>query len=102
MKFIFPKNYDFHYKLLGFIDYSTAILDAFIGFILFSFLNIFISTLTTKIYIFIILYIPILLFSIFGLAKENLLSVIYYMFKFLKNRKVYLYGRNSYNQKSSS
>lgn len=94
MKFIFPKNYSFRYKLLGFIDYSTAILDAIIGAILYFILNIFIRNLLTKIYIFIILFLPILLFSIFGLARENLLSVIYYMFKFFKNQNVYLYNKN--------
>ena len=40
MKFIFPKNYDFRTKLLGFIDYSTAIIDVIVLFILY-----FISTL---------------------------------------------------------
>ena len=93
MKFIFPKNYNFKYKLLGFIDYWTAILDAIIGFILFGIIHLFTKNLTTKIYVFIILYLPILLFSIFGLARENLLSVIYYMFKFFKNRNLYLYKK---------
>lgn len=93
MKFIFPKNYNFKYKLLGFIDYWTAILDAIIGALLFIIINTFIHTLSTKIYIFISLYIPILLFSVFGLARENLLSVIFYMYKFIKKRGVYLYNK---------
>ena len=93
MKFIFPKNYSFKYKLLGFIDYSTAILDAIIGFILFGLLNIFIHSITTKIYIFIIIYIPIVLFSVFGISRENIVSVIYYMYKFFKNRGIYLYNK---------
>lgn len=93
MKFIFPKNYNFKYKLLGFIDYWTAILDVIIGFVLFGIISFFTKIITTKIYVFIVLYLPILLFSIFGLAKENLLSVIYYMYKFFKNRGVYLYSK---------
>ena len=93
MKFIFPKNYSFKYKLLGFIDYSTAILDAIIGFILLGLLNIFIHSITTKIYIFIIIYIPIVLFSVFGISRENIVSVIYYMYKFFKNRGIYLYNK---------
>lgn len=97
MKFIFPKNYSFKYKLLGFIDYSTAILDTLIGFLLYFILNIFIHSLTTKIYLFIILFLPILLFSIFGLGKENLISVIYYMYKFFKNQNVYLYSKKFNN-----
>ena len=95
MKFIFPKNYNFKYKLLGFIDYSTAILDAIIGFILFEIINLLIHTITTKIYIFVIIYIPILLFSILGLGRENFMSVIYYMFKYFKTRGVYLYNKKN-------
>lgn len=97
MKFIFPKNYSFKYKLLGFIDYSTAILDALIGFVLYFILNIFVHSLTTKIYVFIILFLPILLFSIFGLGRENLLSVIYYMYKFFKSQNIYLYSKKIQN-----
>ncbi len=93
MKFIFPKNYSFKYKLLGFIDYSTAILDVIIGFLLFGIIHLLFHTITTKIYIFIILYIPIVLFSIFGIAKENIVSVIYYMYKFFKNKGIYLYNK---------
>ena len=95
MKFIFPKNYNFKYKLLGFIDYSTAILDTIIGFILFKIINIFNTTITTKIYIFVIMYVPILLFSILGIGRENILSVIYYLFKFFKNRGIYLYNKSN-------
>lgn len=95
MKFIFPKNYNFKYKLLGFIDYSTAILDAIIGFVLFGIISIFTSSIATKIYIFIIMYVPIFLFSIFGLGRENILSVIYYLFKYFKNRGIYLYKKSN-------
>lgn len=93
MKFIFPKNYNFKYKLLGFIDYTTAILDTIIGFILFGFVHFFIRSITLKIYVFIIIYLPIFLFSIFGLGRENLLSVLFYLFKFFKNRNIYLYNK---------
>lgn len=93
MKFIFPKNYSFKYKLLGFIDYSTAILDCLLGFILYCILGIFIKTITTKIYIFLVIFFPILLFSIFGLGKENLISVIFYMYNFFKKQAIYLYKK---------
>lgn len=97
MKFIFPKNYNFKYKLLGFIDYSTAIILLIIGFILYFLLNIFIHNLLIKIYIFIIIFLPILLFSIFGLGSENLFSVIYYMYTFIKNKNIYLYSKKNRN-----
>lgn len=94
MKFIFPKNYSFKYKLLGFIDYSTAILDAVVGLVLYGILSIFISNMLDRVYVFIILFLPILLFSVFGLGQESLLSVICYMFNFFKNQNVYLYSKN--------
>ena len=102
MKFIFPKNYSFKYKLLGFIDYTTAILDTIIGFLLYFILGIFIKNFTTKLYIFVILFFPILLFSIFGLARENLFSVLFYMYRFLKNQNVYLYNKKSSWTENSS
>lgn len=93
MKFIFPKNYSFKYKLLGFIDYTTAIIDCILGMILYFLLSIFIKSITTRIYIFLVILFPIVLFSIFGLQKENLISVIFYMYSFFKNQAVYLYKK---------
>ncbi len=98
MKFIFPKNYSFKYKLLGFIDYTTAILDSILGFILYFILyfilSIFIKSIASRIYIFIIIFFPLVLFSIFGLGRENLISVILYMYNFFKNQNVYLYNKH--------
>ena len=94
MKFIFPKNERFKYKLLGFIDYTTAILDSILGFILSFILSIFIKSIASRIYIFIIIFFPLVLFSIFGLGRENLISVILYMYNFFKNQNVYLYNKH--------
>ena len=94
MKFIFPKNYSFKYKLLGFIDYTTAILDTILGFLLYFILSIFIKSITSRLYIFIIIFFPLVLFSIFGLGKENLISVVFYMHSFFKKQNVYLYNKN--------
>ena len=94
MKFIFPKNYSFKYKLLGFIDYTTALLDSILGFLLYFILSIFIKSITSRLYIFIITFLPLVLFSIFGLGRENLISVAFYMYSFLKKQKVYLYNKH--------
>lgn len=93
MKFIFPKNYKYRLKFLGFIDYFTGIVDLIIGIILYLILSIIVKNIETKIYFFISLYSPVILFSIFGIGKENILSVTRYMFKYIINQKVYLYGR---------
>ena len=95
MHFIFPKIYIFKRKLFGIIDYSTAIVDIFLGIILFSITNILFTNITFKIYFFISLYIPILLFSFLGIQKECFLNVLLYMVKFFKNQNVYLYIKNS-------
>lgn len=93
MHFIFPKNYNFKPKLLGFIDYSTAIIDTVIGIIIYIFVNLLFSSIDIKIYIFISLFLPILLISILGINKENFINVFKYMIKFIKNQNVYLYKR---------
>ncbi len=93
MHFIFPKNYNFKPKLLGFIDYSTAIIDTVIGIIIYFFVNIFFTNLNTKIYVFISLFLPILLISILGISRESFINVFKYMTKFIKNQNVYLYKR---------
>ncbi len=94
MNFIFPKNYNFKSKLLGFIDYSTAILDSILGIIIYFFVNLIFTNITIKIYVFISLFFPLLLISILGINRESFISVFCYMFKFVKNQNVYLYSRN--------
>ena len=48
MKFIIPKNYQYHPKILGFIDYVTAIVDLLIGIILFLIIKFFTKKITTR------------------------------------------------------
>lgn len=94
MKFIFPQNFQYHHKLLGLVDYSTAILNiCWLGF-LFAISNLFFKSLDMKIFICISLYFPLLLFSIIGLNSENIVYVFLYIKKFLKNRRIYLYLKN--------
>lgn len=95
MHFIFPKNYNFKPKLLGFIEYSTAILDVTVGVILYFLVNLIFKNINLKIYVFISLFFPILLISILGINKESIISVFKYVFKFIKNQKIYLYDKNN-------
>lgn len=99
MKFIFPKNYNFKPKLLGFIEYSTAIFDIILGIFLYNFVNYFFTNINIKIYVFISLFFPIFLISILGINKESFISVFKYLFKFIKNQNIYLYKKNSYIEK---
>lgn len=93
MHFIFPKNYNFKPKLFGFIEYTTAIIDAIIAFILYVFVNFIFTSINIKIYVFIALFLPILLISILGINRESIISVCIYMFKFIKNQNIYLYKK---------
>ena len=93
MKFIFPQNYRFKNKLLGIIDYSTLFLNIIFAFLLFGFINLLFNNINLKIFIFIIFYFPILLFSIIGFNHENILYIIIYLIKYIKNNKLYLYNK---------
>ena len=93
MKFIFPQNYNFKSKILGWIDYSTAILDIICAILIFGLINIFKIELITKIVIFIILFFPICIFSIVGFNGENIINVINYLAKYIIRPKLLLYKK---------
>ena len=56
MNFIFPQNYNLNSKFLGFIDYTTIILNIIWGLLIFIFVYFFISNITLKVSVFIILF----------------------------------------------
>lgn len=93
MNFIIPKNYKFKPKLLGLIDYQSAVLASIWAGILYFFVNLVFTTISVKIYFFIAFFLPFLLFSIIGINNENIISIFIYVFKFYKNQKVYLYKK---------
>ena len=91
MKFIFPQNYNFKPKLFGIFDYSIIIFNLIIELITYFFINLFIKKIYIKIIIFISINFPILLLSLIGFNHENFFYVFLYIYKFIKNRRVYLY-----------
>ena len=91
MKFIVPQNYNFKSKILGFIDYTTAFVNIIWFIIVFFILSLFEMTLINKISIFIILCFPLFLISLFGFQNENIVFIFIYIFKFIKNRKIYFF-----------
>ena len=93
MHFIIPKNYKIKPKILGLIDYQTAILDGFIAIILYILVNIFFDSISLKFYFFVGAFIPILLFSIIGIQNENIFTVFRYLLKYLMSQKIYLYRK---------
>lgn len=94
MKFIIPQNFIFKNKLLGLMDYQTAILNVVWALIIVFIAYLFPFSMNFKIGLFIIMYFPLLIFSIFGFNNENILYVFSYINSFLKNRRVYFYGKD--------
>lgn len=93
LKFIIPQNYNFKSKLLGVIDYSTAILNIIWYIIIGSILNFVNFYFKIKIFLFILFCFPLFLFSIVGFNGENILYIIKYMVKYIIKPKVYLFGK---------
>ena len=93
MKFIFPQNYNFNSKLLGFVDYTTVILNIVWGLLIFAFVYFLIPNITLKIGLFIILFLPFFLFSIIGFNQEKVIYILIYIFKYLKSPKTYLFKK---------
>lgn len=93
MKFIIPQNYNFKNKILGILDYQTAIFIVIWCSITFGILHIFIKNWDIKIFLFISLSFPIILFSIVGLNGESIVYVLKYILKYLIRPKLYLYKK---------
>ena len=83
MKFIIPQNYNFKNKIWGILDYSTAIFIIIWCSIIFGLLHIFIKNLDIKIFLFISLSFPIILFSIVGMNGEPVFYVLEYILKYM-------------------
>ena len=77
MKFIFPQNYRFNFKILGIMDYQTAIF----------------NSINVKIFLFIMLCFPMIIFSIIGVNGDSLISVLIYMSKFIIKPKLLFYSK---------
>ena len=95
MKFIFPQNYNFKNKLLGVIDYSTAFVNLIWDIFVFILADLLFSSWTFKIFMLVILCLPLLLFSFVGFNGENILYVSTYLIHFLTRQKLFLYKKKN-------
>ena len=93
MKFIIPQNYNFKNKILGIIDYSTAIFNIIWYLLIFIILTIIFNDWNIKIFLFISLCFPITLFSIVGFNGEPIVFVFKYIIKYIFRPKLYLYKK---------
>lgn len=93
MNFIIPQNYKFKNKILGIIDYPTAVFNIIWNIILYFFLKNFLANITVKIFIFSSLSFPILLLTIISFNNESPIYTARYIIKFLLKPKIYLFKR---------
>lgn len=91
MKFIFPKNYKINTQLFGYINYPTVIVNLIWYAFVFCLLNLVFINISIKIFLFIALCFPLFLFSFIGFHNENIVYVIWYLLKFIKNSNIYFY-----------
>ncbi len=93
MNFIFPKNYDFSFKLLGILSYFSIIVLIIWASFLYIILSFFLQSFIVKIYVFLILFVPVFLFSLLNKSNENILIILYYIVKYALRPKVYFYDK---------
>lgn len=94
MKFIIPQNYNRANKLLGFIDYSSAIFFVLWSIFIFCIINFIFNSFYIKTFLFIILCLPIFIFCFNGFNQENIISFLSYFLKYIFSQKLYLYRKN--------
>lgn len=97
MKFIIPQNYNRTNKLFGFIDYSSAIILLLWCVFIFCIINFIFNALYIKIFIFVVLCLPVAIFCFVGFNQENIIYFLSYILKFAFSQKVYLYQKNDCN-----
>lgn len=97
MKFIFPQNYNFKNKILGIIDYQTALVNVIWYAFVFLLVNLLFNSINIKVFVFIFLCLPLLLFSFSGFHGENIIYVFKYLFKFIFKQKLFFYSKNYKN-----
>lgn len=91
MKFIIPQNYNLKSKFLGFLDYSTIIVNLIWIYAIFQITNLFSPSLHIQISITVILCLPVLLFSILGINNENIIQIVIYLLKYMLKPKLYIF-----------
>ena len=95
IKFIFPQNYNFKPKLLGIIDYETAIFCIIWCILIFYIFNFLFNSIQLILCLSIIAIFPILIFCFVGFNGENISSAIKYIIVYLIKPKIYVFNKKS-------
>lgn len=91
LKFVIPQNYNLKSKFLGFLNYSTIVINLVWIFFIFNLLNLFPLSLHIQISLTIILCLPLILFSILGVNNESIFQIILYLLKYFLKPKIYIF-----------
>lgn len=97
MHFIIPKNYKFKNKILGIIDYPTALINIIWNIIIYFLLKNISISISIRIFIFSTLSFPVLLFTMLGFNNESPIYTIKYLVKFFIRPKLYLFKKEYTN-----
>lgn len=93
MIFIFPKNYDFSFKFMGIFSYFSIFINIIWATTVYFLVSIFFGSFIVKLYAFIILFLPVCLFSLLNKSNENILYVLFSFIKYLVRPKVFFYDK---------
>lgn len=93
MNFIIPKNYKFRNKILGIIDYPTALINLLWNVSLYFIIKNISIKIPIKICIFSSLSFPVLLLTIIGFNNESPIETFRYMLKYLLKQKVFIFRK---------
>lgn len=95
MKFIIPKNFDISPKILGTFDFYSILISTIFIVLTFFILNFFPIQISNKLSITITINLPLFLFLNFGIGKENIIYILYYLIKYLISPKDYIYTKEN-------
>ena len=95
MKFIIPKNFNISPKILGTFDFYSILISTIFIVLTFFILNFFPINFSNKLSITITINLPLFLFLNFGIGKENILYILYYLLKYIFSTKDYIYTREN-------
>jgi len=93
-EFIFPMNYKNKEKFLGIIDYKVLIVIGIIAASMFFILKNIEVDIVVRVSIFIVVVGFFSILILIGVNGENMLDFLYFMLKYLKNEKVYVYRKS--------
>lgn len=85
-------------KWLGIIDYKALIIIIAVILVVWNLVGVFIQSIITKVYIITLIMIPILGLVYSNKSSDNIIHVLYNIFKFLVSSKIYVYRIQSNKQ----